>query len=719
VDLDVELLPINGTDDLVPGDSAGWVVVVNRGPLNKPGPVTITLDVDAQASDVILDLGGGYVTCDAGVAIAPGRSRFTCTAVNDDFLQVAMFTASFSTGLLDGGRVVGLRAEARASGSDPTPDNNIATAARRISDDTDLVVSYLSASRDVALLSDRPGVDFQITNAVRGVARNARIDILVDLPPSAVGVAQVAAFGQAPPIWTCLPAVADGEGARIACAANGPFFQPDFPKYEYAFFVPLTPPLRAGVPQYTVTTRVTASSDSEEQVPADNSAQASFVVDQTTDIGIGFSAPLVGVAEPGQAIFPLRFQYFGPNQPRNARVQLAFDSELAPADVSATDGYGVTVACAVEPAVAGSTLVQCPIASGSEALRVAVRTNPDLAEKGGLALEATVTNDLVDSSPANNTVDGTVSVLAVADLCIGPACGPLPPPPLQRLEPDRANSLVIPLVNRGPSTARDTVVFVRATLSAARLSGSVDGQACEPVDTDSFGFARLRCDLGDLPGDGALRSLQVGLDFTGFDPPEEAGEIVLALEIESATWDPDGLSDNVSLRIPYAVIVDLSARVSSKRTKFPAPVDFMVEVGAEGPATTALGELVLRIESPGATGTANLWFDGPGWGCSAEINTPDLQQWLCPRYLPLDANSRIRVEVPAHGFGQIGHPIRVTATHRYRDDALAVDRTPGNDTATAVHVVDGRSTQSVAPKPGRTQGAEEAPRAPSRLTRKR
>ena len=118
------------------------------------------------------------------------------------------------------------------------------------------------------------------------IDKNARLEILVDLPPAAVGEAQPMVFGQTPNIWTCLPPAADGAGSRIACATTSPMVQPEFPSYTYGFMLRYTPPYRAGLDSYTVTTRVLASSDSEEQAPDDNLGEASFTVDQTTDLAI-------------------------------------------------------------------------------------------------------------------------------------------------------------------------------------------------------------------------------------------------------------------------------------------------------------------------------------------------------------------------------------------------------------------------------------------------
>lgn len=714
VDLSVGLMPINGEQDLFPGESGGWVVVVERTPLNPPGPVAITLDIDAAASEVTLNLSNGYVTCDAGTELAPRRSRFACTAVNDDALQVAVFGLSFSTGLTDGGRVIGLRAEVAAGGSDVTPEDNVATASRRVSDRTDLRVSAPSPSADPAPLDGESSVSFVVSNALRGVARNARLELFIDLPPSALGELEENVFGYTPAIWNCLPPQADGAGSRILCGAIAPMLQPEFPSYSYFFQLGFIPPVRAGEAQYTVTTRVTVASDSEEQVPADNSAQGSLAVDQTTDLGIGFSAPLLGVAEPAQAVFPLQVQSFGPNLPRNARAELRFDSALVPADFTVTDDYGMAVACTLGPAVADGTLLQCPVAPGSQALRVAVRTHPELARKGSLALEATVINDLVDAAPANNTVNGVVSVLAEADLCIGRDCVPSPRPHPVRLEPDQPNTLDFDVANLGPSTTRNAVAIVDVLMKASRVSAAFNGQACEPAEIVGTSESRVRCPLGDLPGDGARGTLSLGLDTTGFPA---GGETFLRIRLQGDVYDPRALNSELGLVLPIAPIVDLSAAVVAKRAQFPAPAVFSITAAAHGPATMAMSQLVIRIESPGAGDYANLVMDGPGWMCSPDNYVPDLQVWVCDRYLPIASGSPsvIGVEVPAHRFIQSGRPIRVTATHRYPPDALAVDRNPGNDSATAVHLVDGRKTRSQPPttQPTPAYGKRRAAPAPA------
>lgn len=721
VDLQVELLSIGGVEDLFPGEPGGWVVIVNRSPLNPPGPVTMTLDIDALASDVGFTPGDSGVTCDAGTSTGPRRSRFTCSVTNDDFLQVAVFGVTFATGLLDGGRVTGLTVEAAASSPDPTPANNVASASHRVSDKVDLRLGTLLPSADTALLDSAPSVSFVVSNALRGVARNATLDVRVDLPPSALGELEPQVSGQTPAIWSCLPPQADGAGSRIACTVTAPMLQPEFPSYDYYFRLGITPPLRAGVPQYTVTTQVTVGSDSEEQVPADNSAQASFTVDQTVDLAVRVFPAGSVVVEPAEASFTLQVDSYGPNLPRNPRLRLVIDAALAPGDLRVRDAFGQAVACTADAAPAGSTAVICPVPAGSSGLTAYVRTNPAIALGGLLSLQATVANDLMDPVPANDTASGQVFVIAEADLCVGASCGPAPTPYPVKLDPGQANTLVFDLANLGPSTARSAVAIVEVLLQPARVEAAFNGQACAPAEAIGFGFSQVRCPLGDLPGNGARGQLSVGLDTEGL----VGDQVQVRIRVESAVNDPRSENDQVNLTLPIAPIVDLSAQVAAKRTRFPAPAVFSITAAADGPETSALSQLVIRIESPGAGEYANLVMDGPGWLCSANIYLPDLQEWACSRYLPIASGSPsvIGVEVPAYRFIQSGRPILVTATHTYPAAAIAVDRTPGNDSATATHVVDGRTTQSTrpAPKPtpaygARGSAAPEASRTPATRT---
>lgn len=695
VDLKVGLLPLNGDQKVLPSESSGWVVVVERSPLNPPGPVAITVDIDATAGEVTLNLGDTGVQCDAGVATGARRSRFTCSVTNDDFLQVAVFGVSFATGLGDGGRTIGITVQAQAASEDPTPGDNIASDSRRVSDDVDLVASA-SASPETANLASPVVILLGVRNDVTGVARNARAEIMVDLPPGQLGLAEPVTYDQTPNVWTCDAPVADGAGSRIACVAPPLLEQPAFRPRNYYFTLRFTPAFRPGLASYPVTASITATSDSDELVPSNNTAQASLTIDQTSDFAARASTPAGPVVEPGVATFPLQFDSYGANLPRQPRARLRFNAALPPADIAVSDSFGQTVACVGESGPAGTTTLTCPVTMDWPSLNAAVRTNPDLAFTT-LTLQATAINDLVDVVPANDVASASVQVIARADLCIGLSCSLTPTPYPTRLEPDQPNTLAYDLANRGPSTARGAEAIVQASLAPSRLTATFGGQACAVAQDIGGGRSEVRCALGDLPGNGARRLLLVGVDTTGL----VSGDVSLDLRVASTVPDPNPGNDARTFVLPIVPIVDLSAVVTAKPAKFPAPAVFTVQLAAEGPATQALSEVVLRIESPEAGEFANLIVDGPGWLCSPDIYQPELQQWICGRYLPLAPGvpERIAVEVPAHRFLQIGRPIRVTATHRWPANALATDRTPGNDSGTAFHTVDGRSTQSVATAP--------------------
>lgn len=712
VDLRTELMPINGNEDLLPGDSGGWVVIVRRSPLNPPGPVTITLDIDALPAEVGFSLVNGGVTCDAGVATGARRSRFTCTAVNDDFLDVAVFGMTFDTALDDGRRVIGLRAEARAIGIDPTPEDNVATASRRVSDRVDLRVAPPSISVETATLDTEVAISLSLSNAITGVARNARAEILVDLPPEAIGLVLPVDDGARPNPWTCAAPVAHGSGARVACTAPPVLQQPAFNTLSYHFSLRFTPPLRPGLASYPVSVVFNASSDSEEQVPADNAAAAGFVVDQTVDLAMRVFPPGGLVIEPALATFTLQVDSFGPNLPRNPRVRVLLDEVLPPGDITVRNSFGQPVACAPDSAPAGSTALLCPVWLAYPWMSVGVPTNPALAAEGRLALQATVLNDLVDPVPSNDTAGGAVFVSAEADLCVGPSCVAAPRPLPVKLEPDQANTLLFDVANLGPSTARNAVAIVEVVLQASRVTASFNGQACEPAEPMGT-QSRVRCPLGDLRGDGARGTLSLGLDTTNLQGDLSS----VRIRLQSDVTDLRDLNNQMNLLLPIAPIVDLSARVAAKTARFPAPAMFSITAAADGPETAALSHLRIRIESPGAGGYADLVFDDFGWLCSATTYDPDLQEWACDRFLPIAPGrpSLIGVEVPAHRFIQIGQPIRVTATHAFPPEAVAADRNPGNDSATATHVVDGRSTTSVdtAPEPTPAYGGKRETAPPS------
>jgi hypothetical protein len=717
VDLKVGLLPLNSDQKVLPSESSGWVVIVERSALNPPGPVTIRIDIDAAADEVTFNLGDNGLTCDAGVATGARRSRFTCSVLNDDFLQVAVFGATFATGLGDGGRVIGISVEASSGSPDATPADNTASDSRRVSDDVDLVATA-SASHEEASLDSLVSVLMGVRNDVTGVARNARVEIQVDLPPDQIGAVEPATYDQTPNVWTCAAPVAQGAGSRIACVAPPLLEQPAFRPRNYYFTLRFTPAYRPGLASYPVNVAIAASSDSDELVPGDNAAQVGFTVDQTSDFAARASTPAGPVVEPGVATFPLQFDSLGVNTPRNPRARLVFNAVLPPGDLTITNVFGQAVDCEAASGPAGTTTRICPVWMQEPWLDAKVRTNPDLAFTT-LTIESTAINDLVDVVPGNDTATASVQVIARADMCLGTSCSFMPTPYPFKLEPDLANTLAFDLANLGPSTARTAEVIVQATLAPARLTASFNGQACTGAQDIGGGRSELRCALGDLPGNGVRRQLLVGLDTAG----QVSGDVDLGLSVQSGVPDPNLANNARSFLLPIIPLVDLSADVSVKRTAFPAPAQFSVRVGAEGPATTALSELVVRVESPGASEFPDLRVDGPGWLCSPESYDPALQQWICSRFLPIapGAPERIVVEVPASSFMQIGRTVSVTATHRYPPEALATDRTPANNSATGTHVVDGRRTQSVKPKskPTPAYGGGARPAAAPERARKR
>jgi hypothetical protein len=371
-----------------------------------------------------------------------------------------------------------------------------------------------------------------------------------------------------------------------------------------------------------------------------------------------------------------------------------FDAVMAPADLDIRDAFYQPVACTADAAPAGGTALRCPVGLEYPWLDVSARASPALAVRGHLSLQATVANDLPERAPADNVASGSASIIARADLCVGAGCSPSPTPYPVKLEPEQSNLLQFDLANLGPSTAREAVAIIQANTPAAGLAVGFQGQPCAPAQSIGNGLVEVRCALGDLAGDRSVYPLTAAIHTAGL-----SGDVTLRLQVTSAVPDESPANNLREFRLPIVPVVDLSSAVSVKRTRFPGPAVFSVSTAAEGPATDALSELVLRIESPGAADYANLYTDGPGWLCSPLVYTPDLQEWLCGRYLPLAAGvpGVIGVEVPANRFAQIGRAIRVTAHHRYPANAPATDRTPANDASIGIHVVDGRRTQSVKP----------------------
>ena len=692
-DVYVELTPLGAAGDVLPGTSSGWTVAVKQAPLGSAGQLALVIDIDAAPGEVTLGPGAAGLGCDAGTATAPRRSRFSCSFWGGESPDIATFDLRFSTRIDDGGRSVGITVEAATVVADAAPDNDSASAVRTVSDAVDLRVTAPTGSP--AVVGSPASVYFVVGNFRAAPARNARLEILLDIAPNAIQGVESQPGRDLPDIWSCLAPQAEGDGARIECIASAPVVRPDFPPDAYAFLVHFTPPLRPGLPNYRVTTRVTASSDSDEQAPADNTVQGDVLVGQSADVEAVLDEIYWPVVEPRVAEFRIgAFVASGP-EPQQARARLEFDAEFGPGEVQVRTYEGVAVACLPSAAPAGRYALDCPLGPTNN-VRVYVQTRPDLVD-APLGVTLTITSELNELEPRNNVATGSVNVASEFDLCVGVICTQQPVPvndPYSLIQGQ--NTLEFSYVNRGESTARDAVATLEIALPASAVAARAQGQACEAAEAIGTSHSRIRCALGDLPGWTGPRVLSLDADATGFT----GAGVDVSVVLSGVGGDTQPSNNRLAKNLALVPVIDLSAIVQAKSASYPNHAEFALTLGVEGEGLAPASELQLDVDIGAPLPANSVEIRSQGWICGP-VTSGMVQRhtFHCERVWPIPAGSasRMTVRVPTDQFRQIGRAVEVSAVHRFPRLALGTDLETDNNIGIARIVVDGRKTQSTRP----------------------
>lgn len=697
-------------EDALPGQPFRLIATLTNQSINPPGDIAVELTVDSAVAETTLTSTNTLASCDAGVDIAPRRSRWNCVVPSGVLgQQHTAFLVDISTRLDDGSRVFTLTAKATPSRTEMTPADNEASVSHEVPDKFDLYVS--GTDQELADLDDPLYLSFFVQSLRIGVGRNATGEILIDAPLSAVGPVTVTP-GYTTVNWTCsAPEAVNANQTRVRCSAPAILEQPNHVSRNWLFRTTVTPPFRAGLAEYPIAASMVLAMDSEDVSPSDNQAQSVATINQTTDLGVSVQAEASPVYEPARARYALSLSRGGRNLPRNARARLEVDAVFAHAGLVVTDEFGNALACAATSAPTGRTAVLCPLAY-QNGLRLSVPTGPDLANRT-LTLRAAVDNDLIDVTPANNSASAGVQVLARADLCVEGRC-PGTQPAQRKVIAGDTIEVVHLLRNLGPSTARATTLTFEATLPPARMAASVDQGSCTVAVALNPTTSRVTCALGDRIGQ-ANQAVALSLRF---DAAELAGgTIPYSIALASPTPDPVPANNRLDHSVLVVPNVDLSVAMRARGRAYPGQQHFLLDLRADGPQTAALSSLVVNVNAPGGAGYGDI--EAPGWSCNlVDLGIPGRYEYRCQRYVAMTpgVSHPVTLKVDADAFLQIGSVIRVTAAHTFSDSQPAGDRNSANNAASALQGVDGRRTQSVRgkPTPAYGDGQRTPPAAPGR-----
>jgi uncharacterized repeat protein (TIGR01451 family) len=169
----------------------------------------------------------------------------------------------------------------------------------------------------------------------------------------------------------------------------------------------------------TLSNTATATSDTFDPVPGNNSATATTSVITRADLSVTKSGAPDPVNAGGNITYTINVANAGPSDAQNVSL-----GDATPANttfVSTTQTAGPAFAC-TSPALGGTGTVTCTIATfaagASASFSVVVNVNANTPDRTTISNTATMSSGTTDSVPGNNSATATTTVNAGADLSV-------------------------------------------------------------------------------------------------------------------------------------------------------------------------------------------------------------------------------------------------------------------------------------------------------------
>jgi uncharacterized repeat protein (TIGR01451 family) len=374
----------------------------------------------------------------------------------------------------------------------------------------------------------------------------------------------------------------------------------------------------AGSPVSLINT-VSAFSTTPDGNPADNTASAGTIVEDSADLAV------TKVCKPDTTILagqPIQCTVFVDNHgPSYARGVTLDDTTLAnnPFTIS-----GITASqgsCAGPGPVTGGQQITCDFgnlanATTSSAGRATVSYTVRSDEGGDIDNLASARSDTPDPDISNNKTEQALTVTAVADLSVTKSATPNP------VTAGTPLTFTLTIHNGGPSTAagvvaEDTVPDGVGSVSVSTAGGPASctvGVAGDPAQP-------ARCSFGNLPA-GASRTMTVSVTVL----PQTSGILHNDARVSAATFDGD-LSNNLAhTDTTVQTRADLvMTKVSSPDPVFAGnPLDYTLKVDNTGPSTARSVRFTDSLSAALIFGSATI-SHGTGT-CAPVVGSPNIVQ---------------------------------------------------------------------------------------------
>jgi uncharacterized repeat protein (TIGR01451 family) len=389
-------------DPVAPGANLTYLIqVANAGP-DAAMADTVTDVIPSGTTFVSLASPAGW-TC--LTPIVGGSGAISCTISTLGVGATASFTLVVNVTAADGATITNTATVASAT-TDFNPGNNTATVTTKVKKQADLAVTKADSPDPVVAGTDLT-YDITLNNLGPNDAVNAS---LTDTTPANTTFRSFAQTSG--PAFSCsVPAV--GGTGTVSCTIS------TFGAGATATFR-LVVRVNASTPNgTTLSNTATATSDTFDPVPGNNSATATTSVITRADLSVTKSGAPDPVNAGGNITYTINVANAGPSDAQNVSL-----SDATPANttfVSTTQTAGPAFAC-TSPALGGTGTVTCTIATfaagASASFSVVVNVNANTPDRTTISNTATMSSGTTDSVPGNNSATATTTVNAGADLSV-------------------------------------------------------------------------------------------------------------------------------------------------------------------------------------------------------------------------------------------------------------------------------------------------------------
>jgi uncharacterized repeat protein (TIGR01451 family) len=399
---DLSITKTGSPDPVAPGAILTYLIqVANAGP-DAALAVTVSDLIPSGTTFASLASPAAW-TC--LTPIVGGSGAISCTISTLGIGATASFTLVVRVTAGDGATITNTATVGSAT-TDLNPGNNSATATTKVKKQADLAVTKADTPDPVVAGADLT-YDITLNNLGPNDAVNAS---LTDATPANTTFRSFAQTSG--PAFSCSAPAVGGTGT-ISCTIS------TFGAGATATFR-LVVRVSASTPDgTTLSNTATASSDTFDPCPGNNSATATTGVIARADLSVTKSGAPDPVNAGGNITYTINVASAGPSDAQSVSL-----SDATPANttfVSITQTAGPSFSC-TGPALGGTGTVTCTIATfaagASASFSLVVNVNTNTPNATTISNTATMSSSTTDNVPGNNSATATTTVNAGADLSV-------------------------------------------------------------------------------------------------------------------------------------------------------------------------------------------------------------------------------------------------------------------------------------------------------------